>query len=482
MVEVMEEEQQSELINEKENIKFILDFIGYWKSVKTFIKPDGKSVISWRKWKEISRKMVDELTRPFFEKWKHLETVYLIEEYYVEHSSFVFSLRGNQLLFPYQLILFEAWKSSDSLISSLKKNPSTRVFEKVLNSLFVDLNVRLRKSDYQIIRKLAQPGFSKSLDRFPKLKELAYGTRQDVRTVSNSLKYLFQHNVLSLIYLVDMARIGYQTELIFHKKSKILTNLEPYIAHSFPLTTHGGFSTVIQYPYRDTSAYLNLIEFFDSEDKVQMHFFYRGWNFGGFTQNPDERWKLKPPLLEVGGNWNTQLIVGEIGIEFNLNPLYNSYPLSYREGRLLGLVHKHSAMAEENLVKQLQVSRSYIAEDWKKLLRNSIIFRYPVFSNIGLGSKVHFCIRINSSKTGGIRNILEHLKFFPYVEMIYNLEEGIVVGKVKIPLSWTNDFIYRLSDLRDNYQEYSYYYYIGPDVYAPWAFDILGTFDWHNYQ
>lgn len=478
----MEEEQQSELINDKEIFKFILDFIDYWESVKVIIKPDGKSVISWRKWKEISQKMMGKLTRPFFEKWKHLEAIYLIEAYSDEYSSFVYSLRGDKILIPYQLILFESCKSSDSLISNLKRNPLIEVLEKVLRSLFLNLNVRLRKSDFQIIKKLSKPGFSKSLDKFPKLKELAYGTRQDVRTVSNSLEYLFQHNVLSLIFLVDIARIGYQTELIFHKKSMILKNLESYIAHSFPLTTHGGFSTVIQYPYRDTSSYLSLIEFFDSEDKVQMHSFYRGWNFGGFTQSLDERWKLQPPILEEGGNWSTQLMVGEIGIEFNLNPLYDPYPLSYREGRLLGLVHKHSTMSEEYLAKQLQISRAYIADDWKKLLRNNIIFRYPIFKNIGLGSRIHFCIRLNSSEAGGIRNILEHLKFFPYVEMFYSLEDDIVVGKVNMPLSWTNAFIFRLSALRDVYPECSYYYYIGPDVYAPWAFDILGTFDWHNYQ
>ena len=78
----MEEKQLSGLISEKEINAFILDFIDYWESVKLFIKPDGKSTINWRKWKEISQKMMDDLTKPFFEKWAHLETIYLIKEYY----------------------------------------------------------------------------------------------------------------------------------------------------------------------------------------------------------------------------------------------------------------------------------------------------------------------------------------------------------------------------------------------------------------
>lgn len=479
----MEEEQQSELISDRQSFKFILDFIDYWESVKVIIKPDGKSVILWRKWKEISQKIMGELTRPFYEKWKHLETVYLIDYYSKEYSSFVYDLKGDKILIPKQLILYETCKSSDSLLSSLKKNPSINEFDRVLRSLFVDLNIPLRKSDFQLIKKMSQPNFSKSLDRFPKLKELAYRTRQDVRTVSSSFAYLTQHEVLSLIYLVDMARIGYETMLLVHQESEIGKEILPYVALSFPLTTQGNFSTLIQYSYRDTSSYSNLMEFFKTEDRTQMSFHYRGWNFGGFTKNPDKRWKLKPPLLEEGGSWSTQLILGETGVESNLNPHYDPYQLSYREGRLLGLVHKHSTMEEETLEKQLQISRSYISEDWKKLLRNGIIFRYPIFRNIGLGSWVYFCIRgLESSESGGIRNIVEHLKFFPYSEMYYNLEVGTVTGSVNIPLSWSNSFIFRLTTLPEVYPECSYFYYIGPKVIDPWAFDILGTFDWHNYQ
>ena len=186
-------------------------------------------------------------------------------------------------------------------------------------------------------------------------------------------------------------------------------------------------------------------------------------------------------MLEEGSNWSTQLILGEIGVKFNLDPHYDPFPLSPREERLLDLVQKHSTMTEETLAKQLQITRSFITEDMKKLLRNRIIFRYPIFANLGLGSRIYFCIRgLTPLRAGGLKNILEHLKFFPYVEVFYNLEEGTLIGNVNIPLFWTNAFIFRLTTLPELYPGCSYYYYIGSDIYDPWAFDILGTFNWNN--
>ena len=186
--------------------------------------------------------------------------------------------------------------------------------------------------------------------------------------------------------------------------------------------------------------------------------------------------------MEEGGNWTKRLILGETGVKFNLDPQYDPYPLSAREGRLLDLVHKVSMMTENELAKELQISRSYITEDFKKLLRKHIIFRYPIFANIGLGSRVYLCIRgLTTSRAGGLKNIIEHLMFFPYVEVFYNLEEGTLIGSVNIPLFWTNKFIFRLTNLPELYPGCSYYYYIGPEVYHPWASDILGTFDWDNH-
>jgi len=481
----MKESHQSRLISEKLSPQFIKDFIDYWEKIEEILRLEGKNLVSWREWNEIAKKMLPNLTKPFYEKWKRLKIISLVEQYTEKFSSFVFYFRGGSILIPRQLIIYRTSRPSHNLLKDIKNNPSIEEFEKVMFTLCADLNVKLRKSDFKVLQKLSQPRFSKSLTRFPKLKELAYGIRKDIRTVSSSLNYLIQHQVLSTIYLVDIARIGYQTMLIFHnrKKPEMSKDIQPYISLSFPVTTQGGFSTVLQYPYRNTASYDKLMNFFDSEDRIQMNFLFCGWNFGGLTRKSEKRWILLPPLLEESGKWSTQLILGETGLEFNLDPLYDPYPLSYRQGRLLDLVHKHSTMTEDMLAKELQLSRTYITEDFKNLLRNHIILRYPIFSNLGLTSKVYFCIRgLTTLNHGGLKNIIEHLKFFPYVKVFYNLEEGTLIGKVNIPALWINAFIFRLTSLPELYPKCSYYYYIGPEVYDPWAFDILGTFDWDNHS
>ncbi|MFX0123896.1 MAG: hypothetical protein ACFFAE_09680 [Candidatus Hodarchaeota archaeon] len=475
--------KQTELISLKLPLDFITDFNEYWESVKRIIRPGGKSSISWKKWKIISQDMLETLTLPFYDKWKHLERIKWIKAYIKSFSSITLQFKGASILLPKQLILYEAKRPNNLLLSNLKENPTNENLERVLLHLFEDLNIRLLKSDLQILQKLAQPGFSKSLDRYPKLKELAYGIRRDARTVSSRLDFLFQHQILSLIYLVDMARIGYQTILLFHKKerSDILNYIEPYIVMFFPLSPHDSFATIFQYPFNDIKSYKQIVEFFDKRVEVTMKGQYHGWNFSGLTKNPKDRWRLFPPILQDGGNWSKQLIIGDVGFEFNLDPCYDPYPLTYRQGQLLGIIHKMSTMEEDFLAKQLNIGRAYITADVKELLRNHLISRFPIFSNLGLGSCIHFCVRGLPIESGGLMNFLEHLKFFPYVNVFFDQNTGTLIGLVNIPQSWTNRFIFSLTSLPKTFPDCSSTYYIGPDSYAPWAFDILGTFKWNNH-
>lgn len=474
----------SELISLELPLDFFSDFIEYWENVKRTVQPEAKSVEPWIKWNQLAQKIFKTETVPFYDKWKHLNKLLWIEAYIKSFSSITLRFKGAYILLPKQIILYEAIKPKNMLLSSLKDDPSNKCLERILISLCGDLNIRLMKTDLQILQKLAQPRFSKSLDRYPKLKELAYGIRRDVRTVSHRIEYLSLHTILSLIYLVDMARIGYQTIVIFHDKerSMIPKNIQSYIVMFSPLSTSNSFSTIFQYPFRDIKTFKMLIEYFNQDKKVIMKSQYQGWNFSGLTQHPKERWKLLPPLLQDGGNWSKRLIVGETGVEFNLDPYYDPFPLTYRQGKLLAIIHKLATMEEEFLAKQLEIGRAYVTVDVKELLRNHIIFRFPIFFNLGFGSWVNFCIRgLTSKQSGGFLNVLEHLKFFPYVNVFSNLDEGILIGRMRIPPSWTDRFIFSLTSLPSTFPESSVSYYIGPESYAPWGFDILGTFDWDNY-
>ncbi|UCE13501.1 MAG: hypothetical protein JSV04_15130 [Candidatus Heimdallarchaeota archaeon] len=476
-------EKEPELVSLKLPTEFITDFVEFWGKVKRIVKSERKTKGSWKKWNEISLNMMETSTRPFYDKWKNTGRVLWIKQYIKTFSSITLQIKGDSVLIPHRLILYESINPGNSLFLRLQEDPSMRNLERIMVSLYDDLNLRLLTSDLQILQKLAQPGFSKSLERYPTLKELAYSTRRDVRTVSNRLEFLFYHQILVQIYLVDMARIGYQTILIFHQKerSEISKDIEPYIVMSFPLSTQGGFSTILQYPYRDIEAYKTLIDYFDRKENGVLKAQYCGWNLSGLTRDPSGRWNVLPPLLQEGENWSTRVIVGETGVEFNLDPYYDPFPITYRQGQLLGLIHKLSTMEEDLLAKQLKVGRGYITADVKELLKNRVILRFPLFFNLGLGSWIYFRIdELTTSRAGGLMNVIEHLKFFPYVNVFYNLDDGNIIGRVNIPPAWTTRFIFSLTSLPKIFN-CSLYYYIGPESHAPWAFDILGTFDWDQF-
>ncbi|MFW9905075.1 MAG: hypothetical protein ACFFFH_12125 [Candidatus Thorarchaeota archaeon] len=473
-----------DLISLKLPHNFINDFIEYWENVRKAIRPKGKSIVTWKKWAQIAQNLLEVATVPFYERWKHLKKMVWIEAYIQRFSSITLRFKGAYVLLPQIIIQYEAVRPRNTLLSSLKEEPTNKCLERILITLCGDLNIRLMKTDLKILQKLAQPRFSKSLDRYPKLKELAYVTRRDVRTISNRMEFLRHQGILSLIYLVDMARIGYQTDLIFHNKvrSLIPKELQSYIVLFSPLTGTKSFSTILQYPFRNNGIFNKLMTFFNPLDRIDLKNQYCGWNLSGLSRKSKERWKLLPPLLQDGGNWSKHLIIGETGVHFNLDPYYDPFPLSHRQGKLLAIIHKLATMNEEYLAKQLNVGRAYVTVDAQVLLRNKIIFRFPIFFNLGFGSWVYFCIcDLKSNQYGGLLNVLEHLKFFPYVNVYYNLDEGTLIGRTRIPPSWTDKFIFSLTSLPSTFPESSVSHYIGPEAYAPWGFDILGTFDWDRH-
>jgi len=476
-------EKFPELISLRLPLDFISDFITYWDNVKKIVRPEGKSSVSWKKWNKKSRDMLETLTRPFYNKWKYTGRFSWIDYYVKAFSSITLQFKDGSILLPKRIVLYESKRPNNQLLSRLKENPTNEFLERTFLALFKDLNIRFLKSDLQILQKLVQPGFSKSLDRYPTLKELAYGIRRDARTVSNRLSFLIQHEVLSFIYLVDMARIGYQTVVLFHKKerSEILKNIERYIVMYFPVSANNIFTTILQYPFNDIESYQMIVDFFGKNREITLNGQYTGWNFSGLTRNPKDRWTLLPPILQDEGNWSKQIIIGDIGIDYNLNPYYDPYPLNHRQGQLLGIIHKLSTMEEDFLAKQLKIGRAYVTANVKELLRNRIISRFPIFQNLGLGSWIYFCAHKLPTGTGGLMNVLEHLKFFPYVNVFYDQKIGTLIGNVNIPQSWTNRFIFSLTSLPKIFPDCSSNYYIGPDCYAPWAFDILGTFNWDKH-
>ncbi len=484
MVVFMSLENLDELISLKEEGEFIKDFLNIWDIIRAMMKSEEHKYKTWRNWGSLAEKLLHETTLPFYKKWKHLEYIHYVESYIISYSSILFHMDGMSLLIPRKLILHEANVAEGEVYELLQTEPTLLQFRKVISHLTRDYNYALRKTDVKILQKLSNPRFSKSLDKFPKMRELAYGTRQDVRTVSSRLDFLNESEILGMFYSVDMGKIGYQTAIFLHdiKVPEIPAEVRDYVFYDFPAPTLQKYVAVVQYPYTDSEIISHLESSFQTSSGaftiVTKQF--RNWNLAGLTPKPEERWKLRPPLLQPGGSWLRDLIVGNIGFEYNLDPEYDYYQLSLQEAELLGYISQYSTMDDASLEKQLKRSRKSINVDWKNLLRNGIINRFPTFTNIGLGSWVYFFISNIPNKR--FRSLLQHFKFFPFTNVFYNEKKGTMVGMVIIPLEWTNSLLYRFASMYSELLGVDMSYYIGPDILVRWSTNIQKTFDWKRFE
>ena len=483
MVFCLSRKLTTDSISIDEQISFIKEFLAFWDNIRTFINSNEKKYTLWRNWGELAEKMYQKVTLPFYNNWSHTGYLHFIEAYIKNFNSLLLEIDRIIILIPKRIILFEAIERSNKVFDNLQEKPTFEQFRKSLLLISRDLNIPIRKTDAKIIQKLANPRFSKSLDRFPKMAELAYGTRSDVRTVTSRLNYLIESHILSLIYTINMAKIGYQTISFSHKikQKDIPSDLQKYIIFNFPASSIQSNITVMQYPYSNSAIMLQLEEAFkiSSSDCIFLLKQYSGWNFGGLTSDPKERWKLRPPLLKLGGNWSQDLILGKTGLISNLDPFFDPYELSKEEARLLGYIQLYSTMDDVSLEKQLTRSRKTIVADWKRLLQNEIIQKFPIFSNLGLESWIYFFI--SNLIPSHLRLVNQHFKFFPYTHVFFNELEGIIIGRVNIPSKWTHTFLYQLSSLSEEFPESKTNYYIGPNLLGRWGINLKKTFHWKKF-
>ncbi len=470
-----------ENLTQEDSIKvFIDDMIEYWQQIREEVGKN-QEILDWKFWEKYMGNLLP-ITENLYLKWKNVFT--RVEAYIDSFFSIILQFKGGSILLPRQIILFESLNPKIDLLEELKSHPTLETFEMVLFSLIKDLNIKLRRNDLRIIQKLINPRFSKSLDQFPKNRELAYAIRSDSRTVASSLQYMFSYHILSSLYLVNTSRIGYKSTIFYHTKQKpeLEEEIRPFISLSFPLSTDGKKNlTVIQYPYTDTSKFALLQSFFDTDSVNPLTMEFKGWNFASLTSQPSKRWKHRPPLIQSGGSWNKKVLSGKVGLEYNLDPEFDPYELSMREARVLAYISKYSSFSDAALEKELGISRAYIKSDWKQLLRNKIITRFPIFRNLGLNSWLYISIRnFLSLDHINLRDIVEHLKFFPYSNLLYDSVNGDLAGVINLPSDWLTTLIFRLANLTKINPECSYNYYIGPDSYNPWGFDIEGTYNWNR--
>jgi hypothetical protein len=469
---------------EQKSVKtdFINDFIHYWREFKQLVvPPTAKERVRWEMLADICQKKLTSLTKPFYERWK--KTGLLNWGHYInKYASLTLNVKAGYLLIPYRFLLFESHYPQNTTLETLNQDRSENGYERAIAELGRDLNIELKKNELGIIKLIANTQLTRTLEKFPTTKELAYSLRcRDDRTITRAMDFLLWNSILSTIYLVNVSKIGYETDVVFHKTiEEISPDILAHIATSFPLNTMGDHVSVIQYPYNAIDKIKQIEKILEPVKSIRMNNQIRQWNFAGLTKKRQKRWQLRPPILE-GQRLIDKVILVHSGIEYNLNTYLEPYTLQPLEARLLGIVHRMAAASEKILTEELKIGREYLAEVWKKLLKSKIIQRFPLFANIGLGGFVHFGIKGDEGiHTEILNNIGKQIQFFPYSNIYSNCDKGLLIGSVNIPPHWVRTFLYRLAELPSMVTGLKYFYYIGPEAYEPWGLDFVKTYNWEE--
>ncbi|MHA2239518.1 MAG: hypothetical protein ACXAB2_14315, partial [Candidatus Hodarchaeales archaeon] len=318
---------------------FIYAFIRFWEEFKHFLNSIECSSISWEDRHRICEDNLHTVTREFYEKWKHTKLLHW-GLYIEKFSSFTLKVKGGFIILPYKILLFESFYPGNDSLDNLKKEPTEYGYEKAIFNITRDLNIELKKTEFRLIRKIANPQFVKSLDKFPTVKELTYSLRyKDERTINKGLQFLFWNSILSIIYLIDLPKIGYATDVIFHQKKlrEIPPEVLVYMVTSFPLNNGKECISVIQYPNTCISKLEEIESILEASGNMSLAEQQRGWNLEGLTRKRLDRWQLRPPAL-AGRGLTSKIIPALTSVEYNLEAYFDSYQLNLLEARLLGII------------------------------------------------------------------------------------------------------------------------------------------------
>ena len=424
--------------------EFFRDLINYLTVVKQRAPNDSKKIIL------ICQKLFVPYTKPFYEKWSdflewHSE---FIEKYY----SFLLSYSGVKILLPHRLLILETLDPDNTLVEQLKEAISPSFFLFTLNKIFRDLSLPLLKNDKRIIHAFLNPITYSDIPTIPTNRQIAELIHSSENTVSRRIDQLINKSILTHAYRVEMARLGYLTSSIIHLENvnQLPSTLEPFCLADVPLDLGEaiGKIKIFQVPQNRNDIILTARAHLNPLYEVTLTKSYIGWNLTGLSIDPNQRWRVLPPIF-TSQKWD-ELVYSEkeMGIEHNL--ISNEAPLSISitQGKMLDLIRSDGTIPNYHLSQSLGITQKYIKQFYEYFFSNNLIKRLTLLSNIGLNCKVWITLLGSQSMDDFtiIPKIVEHLKFFPFCYLFYNeniLESfgrSLLTGVIWIPPTWFVDF------------------------------------------
>ncbi|WP_455142863.1 hypothetical protein [Candidatus Hodarchaeum mangrovi] len=432
---------------------FIEDFIKYYG----IIKHRAKFVDSINDIPILCQDIFEENTRPFYEKWKHHQFIDWNPGYAQDFHSFVLRCGGTKILIPHRLLSYEIINPENRVIEQLKLVETILEFEKNITRILWHLNLPLCKNDIKLIEMFIHPLIKQKIQSIPTNRQLAQLTELSENTISRRLNYLYQKTIVSHLYRVDMAKLGYETVAVIYqeKNNKIDSEIDYYCLLSIPIDwgEYFGKIKVFQIPYHQRMIWQKIKKQYEPHHIITLTKSYIGYDLTGLHPKPNTRWKILPPILDQH-QWHDVCIAEGAGIEMNLFNDMSCCKLSPNEISMLNLI-QNGTLSNTHLSTTLNVTPKYIKQFFRHFFKNKLITRFTTLTHLGLDLKVGIYL-LGKEKTSNhslISKIINHLKFFPFCFLIYtenNVDQTkkmFITGLIRMPSQWIADFAKQWLDL-----------------------------------
>lgn len=442
------------LVISKESL-FLKNFIDYWKIIRKH-RPEDISRVN-----ETCALLYPKYTKPFIDKWKdQIFIINISDEYIKNYHSFELTVRsGLFFLIPHILLVFETLRPKGQMYQHIDKIKTLKEFLFYLQRSCRDMNLKLNKSDVLILKKLTSNEFIGLSTRVPTFEEMAEFCGIHRNTFANRINKLLDTYILAIIYKVDPSIIGYETIVTINEYEETLDDFYDYHLATNPINYGFCFKKkpikyrlfLCQIPMNKPEIYYKIRNRPNTLLFQPLSNEYIGWNLNSLTPDIKNRWEMLPPILSVH-SWDEGIKAKSNGITLDLLPdPQNTINLTPIDSKMLDMYAIHNMIEDIEVAKKLNVTEKYVRESRLRLLNAKLIKLFVYASSIGATFKPWITVIGQNIKShvSIMENIVEHLKFFPFARLFYDLvgSRKIITGYLFMPEFWVNDFLYKWSEL-----------------------------------
>ncbi|MHA2244170.1 MAG: hypothetical protein ACXADY_04320 [Candidatus Hodarchaeales archaeon] len=467
---IIRQKQDSYQIND-----IVLDFLDIWEIIHHQAPNLSLSAI-----KNFSESILQQITIPFYQKFKELSCIEKYDSWLKKFSSIVINWPGmGRILFPLRLITYEIINHEDGLFNFYLQKILTKEISGTADNLFnllfpklVNVAIPLTENDLIILKSL-QLLQADSSDIFKGANVNAYSSHLDVssRTIVRRMKNIHFLQIPIAMHFLDMAQLGYETFLLSHFQP-IPDNLKPYALNSVDLVI-SQFS-LFQVPVTKTNVYLEIQDKLEPMIFQQIDTRIQNLNLNGLSTGKDG-WKIPPPFLYCDPS--LQIVSSSAAMDISLKPDFDTFrPLNSADIKILEFITTTGSLKNRKQLSQaIKVSLPETSRRIDEYHKHNLIHKVFQFFNIGLDLSISFFI---SCPIDHNISWIPHFLAFPKVDVFscVNEQNFLFFGHVKLPPKWFKDFNRRVQVFKKEFNDLKFYYTANfPDI-PKWSLTLSDTY------